>query len=440
MNDHPTSRRSTSTRDEIAGTVLAGRYAIQRQIARGGMATVYLAEDTLLHRDVAVKVLSGDADPGERDSFLREARAVARLSHPNIVEVYDAGVEGSLRYIVMQYVPGSTLRDVIAREAPLDPHGAVRLTIALADALEYGHRRGVVHCDVKPGNVLLGDHNEPKIVDFGIARRLSHTVDMTETIAGTAGYISPEQIEGEPLDGRTDVYSLAAVLYEMLGGVPPHSGGSLATVAAQRLTRPPAPLRERNPAIPAELDQIVLLGLARDPADRYPSAQAFADDLRAYQGGARDGGTRRISPSVDRVTERIAPAPRRPAPALVADQAAHRAAAHRAAAPRRAGGPWLFVLLAGMLAVVLTGLIVVIAANVVDFGGGGTTATVPSVTGRRLDDAAPAIRQAGLRVGDVRIEGNPAELGTVIGQDPPAESSSKTGQRVNLVVSAGPSP
>jgi serine/threonine-protein kinase len=164
-----------------------------------------------------------------------EARPSSRLSHPNIVEVYDAGVEGRLRYIVMQYVPGGTLRDVIRQHAPLDPRRAVSLTLKLAEALDYGHTRGIVHCDVKPGNVLLGDQGEPKIADFGIAQSLTQSGG-SDLIAGTAAYVSPEQAQGGHVDGRSDVYSLAAVLYEMLGGRrpttrigrtrPPRDGGN----------------------------------------------------------------------------------------------------------------------------------------------------------------------------------------------------------------------
>jgi serine/threonine protein kinase len=190
MNEQHSAGSSRAAASGTAGTVIAGRYVIQRVIARGGMATVYLAEDNLLNRPVAIKVLSGDTDTDYQDAFLQEARAVAKLSHPNIVDVYDAGVEGTLRYIVMQYVPGGTLKDIVEREAPLDPRRAVELTIRLADALNFGHTRGIVHCDVKPGNVLLGDQGEPKIVDFGIAQSLTQTVKLSNTVAGTVGYSS----------------------------------------------------------------------------------------------------------------------------------------------------------------------------------------------------------------------------------------------------------
>ena len=431
MDEHPTSRATQAARDDTAGTVIAGRYLIRRVIARGGMATVYLAEDTLLHRPVAVKVLGGDADAGERDTFLQEARAVAKLSHPNIVDVYDAGVEGSLRYIVMQYAPGDTLREVLAREAPLDPQRAVRLAIQLADALHFGHTRGVVHCDMKPGNVLLGDQGEPKIVDFGIARSLTQTAELQDTIAGTVGYISPEQVEGRPIDGRADVYGLAAVLYEMLTGTPPFSGENLAAVAAQRLTKAPLSARERNPFVPEELDQIVMRGLARDPAQRYPTAKAFADALRGYLSGQTSAQTRRIARPVAGATERI-PVGRRPAPVTAAPVAPPLEARR----PRRS---LVFPLLAGVLALLAAALLVALAIGLMD-GGGSSTVTVPQATGERLDNAARRIQDAGLTVGNVELVSDRAPFGTVIAQDPPAAETRRGGDPVNLRVSVGTTP
>ena len=405
---------------------MGGRYALERELARGGMATVYLAQDQLLNRAVAVKVLTGDADPRERDAFLREARAAAGLGHPNIVDVYDAGVEGRLRFIVMEYVPGETLRDVIAREAPLHPRAAADLAIRLAEALDYGHRRGVIHCDVKPGNVLLSELDEPKIVDFGIARTMSASADLTTTIAGTVGYISPEQVEGERLDGRADVYSLSAVLYEMLSGTPPFTGANLAAVAAQRLTRPPTPLRERNAAVPPRLEAIVMRGLARAPEDRPATAHDLAEELRAFLAGAPETATRRAAPPVEGHTERISVA-RRPAPTAPVAQAAARGPGKK---------PWLFLAVAGTLAAVLTALIVLLSANLVDFGG-TANATVPEATGARIDDAAKRIQDAGLTVREVSFVRDPAPFGTVIAQEPPPAQARKSGDGVDLRVSLG---
>jgi serine/threonine-protein kinase len=431
MNE-PRSSRTPRETAEPAGTVLGGRYEVRREIARGGMATVYLAEDTLLHRPVAVKVLTGDATAGERDAFLREARAVAKLSHPNIVEVYDAGIEGSLRYIVMQFVAGGSLRDVIAREAPVEPGRAVALTVRLADALNFGHRRGIVHCDMKPGNVLLAEDGEPKIVDFGISRSLSGTGDLSDLIVGTVGYISPEQIEGGQVDGRADVYSLAAVLYEMLTGVPPFQGQNLATVATQRLVTPPVPPRERNPAVSEPLSLVVMEGLARDPNDRYPTAKAFADALRGTLTGETETTTRRMPPPTEMATRRVV----RPAAGVTETLPAGPPAVGVA---RPAGQPWAFWAIVGLLAAALVALIVVVAVTLADGGGDPPLVDVPAVTGARIDEAAPRLHDAGLVI-NVDLRSDAAPFGTVIAQDPPAGQSLRSGEAVNLIVSVGNSP
>jgi serine/threonine-protein kinase len=423
---------------DAAGTVLGGRYEVRREIARGGMATVYLAEDTLLNRPVAVKVLTGDASAGERDEFLREARAVAKLSHPNIVEVYDAGIEGSLRFIVMQYVPGGSLRDVLSREAPLDPRRAVILTIRLADALNFGHRRGIVHCDVKPGNVLLGEDGAPKIVDFGIARSLTGTGDLSDLIVGTVGYISPEQVEGQPVDGRADVYSLAAVLYEMLIGAPPFQGQNLATVAAQRLVTPPVPPHQRNPAVPEAVSQVVMQGLTRDPNDRFATAKAFGDALRAAVSADTETVTRRMPSQAEMVTRRVAGTAGGVTEALPPGQ---RAAVHPAetVATRPASRAWAFWVIAGLLSAALVALIIVVATTLGDRGSDRPIVSVPAVTGVRIDEAAPQLHEAGLII-NVETVTNAAPFGTVIAQDPPAGQTVRSGDAVNLVVSVGNSP
>lgn len=425
MNDdrrQPILRRSAATADDITGVAIGGgRYQVQRIIATGGMATVYLAQDTLLNRPVAVKVLSGRGDAHERDAFLREARAVAQLSHPHIVEVYDAGVEGDLRYIVMQYVPGETLRDVINREAPLEPHRAVALATRLADALDFGHRRGIVHCDVKPGNVLLGDHGEPKIVDFGIARGQSGALQDTETIAGTAAYIAPEQVQGGPLDGRADVYSLAAVLYEMLTGAPPHAGESLAAIASRGGVRPPPPLRDRNPSVPPALEAAVTHGLQPDPNLRPASAAAFADELRASLDDDAEQRTRRITRRAEPHTERIAVGP---APGL----------AYPVQPPVERRSRRLFYSAAGALALMLAGLLIVLAVN---YSRGPGTSTTPAVTGQSIDEAARRIHAVGLTVGTVQLTADPAPFGTVIGQTPTAAETQRRGDAVDLRVSLG---
>jgi serine/threonine-protein kinase len=343
----------------------------------------------------------------------------------------------------MQYVPGDTLRDVVAREGRVDPRRAVELTIRLADALDFGHRRGIVHCDVKPGNVLLGDHGEPKIVDFGIARSMATATDIPSVIAGTVGYIAPEQIEGKPLDGRADVYSLAAVLYEMLAGKPPYSGNNLAAVAAQRLTQPPPPLREANPAVAPDLERIVLRGLERDPARRYDSAHTFAEDLRGYLDTLLNSQTRRAAPITDDRTTRRATAPppegytERISVARGASTAPGGAIPVERASQHDGSRPWLFLTLAGTLVAVITGLAVLLAANLFDLGGGGSV-LVPAATGQPVDEAARSIKSVGLVIREVRFESDAAPFGVVIDQNPPPDTRLEHGDPVDLRVSVGP--
>lgn len=429
MNDEQHTQRSTVSGAD-APMVLGGRYRTQRPLARGGMATVYLGQDTLLNRAVAIKVMAGDIDQREQNAFLREARAVAQLAHPNIVDVYDVGLEGSIRYIVMEYVPGDTLRDVIAREERLDPTWAVELTARLADALAYSHGRGVIHCDMKPGNVLLGDHGEAKIVDFGVARNTATAGEFAQTVAGTAGYIAPEQIEGRPLDGRADVYSLAAMLYEMLAGRPPHSG-SLTAIAAQRLNAPAPPLSRFNNTVPPAIEAVVMRGLEREPEQRQRNAAQFAAELRAAISGRQPTAAGRTGGYTEQATV-VARAPGRRGQAGPATEVATPV---RGATSEQRNKPWLFIMLAGLLTAVLAGLLVLLAITAFDLGGGGNVA-VPTVTGVLLDDAAREIRGAGLRVGDVRFVQNSAPFGTVIAQEP-ADGVLDSGESIALTVSLG---
>lgn len=433
--DDPTTRRITRPAASADLPLLGGRYLREQEIAHGGMATVYLGRDTVLERQVAIKVLRPEAERQGEEAFLREARAAAALQHPNIVDVYDAGVEGDLPYIVMEYVPGETLRDLIAREGPLPPSRAALLAARLADALGYAHRHGVVHCDIKPGNVLLPDGDEPKIVDFGIAHAANTTAALTETISGTAGYISPEQIEGVPPDGRADVYSLAAVLYEMLTGVPPFEGRTLAAVVSQKSARPPLPPSERNPAVPPTLSMIVMRGLERDRERRYPSAGEFAIALRLFADGMTQQATRRMAPR-----SRTHEAPTR----RIADPTEGRTRAIAAPAPalpvpRRGGFPWTWLAGLGALLAVAVAAAVVFAAGLVGGGGGAASVTAPDVVNRPLNLAADEVHRVGLNVGDpIEFTAAQQPFGTVIAQDPPQGTRLPKQAAVRLKVSLGP--
>lgn len=397
---------------------LGGRYVAEREIAQGGMGVVYAGRDALLQRTVAIKVLRLEPGRESRDEFLREARAAAALRHVHIVDVYDAGVERDLPYIVMEYVPGETLRDLLTREGPLDPLRAALLAAEIAEALDYAHRRGVVHCDVKPGNILLSPEHGPKLVDFGIARAGASTDD--GSIAGTAAYIAPEVVAGDAVDGRADVYSLAAVLYELLTGQPPHLERDLAEMIARRTRRRPLPPHERNPAVPHELSALVMRALEPDPAHRFATAAEFAAALRAFSEGVTRRITRpvaSVTPSTDQATE-VMPRP---------------SAAPRA--KRRAPRLTLAVVAALLVAAI-------VSATMLLRGGlpGGTgTVIVPEVINQRVDAAAEQVHASGLQVASpLELVSNPAPLGTVIGQEPPPNTPVKRGASVHLTVSTGP--
>ena len=263
-----------------SGRLLAGRYRLEQLVASGGMAQVWQGTDEVLRRKVAVKLLHPHlaADGSFVTRFRQEAVAAARLAHPGIVSIYDTCSEGGTEAIVMELVPGQTLRERLDEPTPVDPWQAAGLAAQVAEALEAAHRAGLVHRDVKPANVLLAGDGRVKVADFGIAKAVAEA-DLTQPglMVGTAKYVAPEQVEGGPVDARTDIYSLGVVLYEMLCGRPPFAGDSEAATALARLHRDPLRPRQVRPGVPKALEEIVCRAMARAPADRYDSAS----DLRA---------------------------------------------------------------------------------------------------------------------------------------------------------------
>ncbi len=266
--------------------LLGGRYRLVAPLARGGMAEVWEARDEVLARPVAVKLLLPHlaADPEIVDRFRREARSAARLSHPNVVAVYDTCDDGEHHAIVMELVRGESLRQLLDREGPLEPARAVAIAASVAEALDHAHRAGLVHRDVKPGNILLTDDGRVLVADFGIAKAAVHEgTELTDAsvLLGTARYLAPEQVRSEPVDARADLYALGVVLYEMLCGVPPFEADTAVATAGMRLHTDPLRPRQHRAGIPRRLEQLVLSAMAPDPADRPVDAAHFAADLRA---------------------------------------------------------------------------------------------------------------------------------------------------------------
>src|SRR5579875_1077405 len=269
--------------------VFSERYELTHLVARGGMAEVYRAQDRLLDRPVALKVLFPElsVDRAFVERFRREAQAAARLSHPNIVPVFDWGEDAGAYFIVMEYVEGRPLSAVLRESGPLDPARAAEIASQVAAALASAHRHGVVHRDIKPGNVLITDDGQVKVTDFGIARAVNTEDSLTQTgaVMGTATYFSPEQAEGLGVDARSDIYSLGVVLFEMLTGRPPFLGDTPVSVASKHVRDVPPTPREIVETVPVELEAVVMKAMAKQPAQRYQGAEDFQADLGRFLEG-----------------------------------------------------------------------------------------------------------------------------------------------------------
>ena len=274
-------------------TVFNDRYELHRQIARGGMADVYLARDLLLDRPVAVKVLFDQFSKDQQfvERFRREAQRAANLNHPNIVSVFDWGEERGTYFIVMEYVEGRSLAEMIRTEGSIHPDKVAEISSEVAAALSFAHRNGIVHRDVKPGNVLVSPNGHVKVADFGIARALANVQsELTQagTVMGTATYISPEQAQGMEIDPRSDLYSLGVMIYEMLSGRPPFTGETPVAVAYQHVQDSPVSPRAMRVSVAESLEAVTMKLLAKNPVNRYPTAEDLRNDLRRYQQGAHD--------------------------------------------------------------------------------------------------------------------------------------------------------
>ncbi|MCU1499632.1 MAG: putative serine/threonine protein kinase [Acidimicrobiales bacterium] len=425
-----------SNREQV---VLNGRYELQRRVGRGGMAEVFLARDRLLDRPVAIKILFPEfaTDPSFVARFRREAQSAANLNHPNIVGVYDWGKERGTYYIVMEYVDGRSVSDILRAEGPIEAKQAAGIAADVAAALGFAHRHGVVHRDVKPGNVLITSSGEVKVADFGIARAMTQSSEenltQTGSVMGTATYFSPEQAQGKAVDPRSDLYSLGVVLYEMAAGKPPFTADSPVAIAYKHVQEPVPPLAERAPDVPQGYEAITLQALAKLPDDRYQDAEALRSDLLRFREGRPVQAARAL-----------AAAPTGPPTAATAAVSATAAAAVPTEAlardrfeeppPRRRTG-WFFAAIVILLAI-LGGLVFLFGKQLGVFDAPAQRVTLESYLGRNVDEAEQQLENLGFTV-KVDTEASDKQAGEVIGQDPPGGTTVEEGSLVTLTASGG---
>ncbi|MGF2210685.1 Stk1 family PASTA domain-containing Ser/Thr kinase [Streptomyces albidoflavus] len=431
------------------GLVLDGRYRVDALIAVGGMATVYRALDTRLDRVVALKVMHPElaADASFVERFIREARSVARLSHPNVVGVFDQGAEGAYVYLAMEYVPGCTLRDVLRERGALTPRAALDVLEPVLAALGAAHRAGFVHRDMKPENVLIGDDGRVKVADFGLVKAVDTVTNTTGAVLGTVSYLAPEQIEQDDVaDARVDVYACGVVLYEMLTGGRPHSGDSPAQVLYRHLNEDVPPPSAAVPHLGPELDRLVAVATSRAPEGRPEDAVALLALARDARAALDDAALDAVPPAAlsgDRsiAEDRTSVIPRFSTPARPADDDGVQRTSVLAAAPpeppaprrrlgnRRKGG------LAALVAVLL---VLCVGAGVWYINSGQFT-RVPPLLAKTEDEARQRLADAGLKVGGIdKAYSDTADRGTVTKTDPGTGERVRGNGSVNLTVSLGP--
>jgi len=446
--------------------LLGGRYEVGKLLGRGGMAEVHLGHDTRLSRPVAIKLLRSDLarDPSFLARFRREAQSAAGLNHASIVAVYDSGEDRvtesggasvPVPYIVMEYVEGQTLRELLNTRSPLDPAEAARITEGVLDALAYSHRMGIVHRDIKPANVMIGARGDIKVMDFGIARAVADanaTMTQTQAVIGTAQYLSPEQAQGHHVDARSDLYSTGCLLFELVTGRPPFQADSPVAIAYQHVGQAAPRPSMFNPAVGPELDAVVLHALVKDREARYQDATAFRADLQAARLGrpisdaARGTAGRGAEATVAMGALGASAAATTVLPTGVATPDEPRDGANTATLPaighdpdeeprRRRGVAYVLLVLAVVGALVLLGLAGRSLLNRPPQGS--TNVAVPSVVDKPVETAEAEIRAAGL-VPESSDVASTKEVGHVVEQSPGADEMVPRGSRVALSVSAGP--
>ncbi|MBT3166702.1 Stk1 family PASTA domain-containing Ser/Thr kinase [Streptomyces sp. Vc74B-19] len=443
----------TTLQDPLVGQVLDGRYRVDARIAVGGMATVYRALDTRLDRILALKVmhpsLASDASFVER--FIREAKSVARLAHPNVVQVFDQGADGAYVYLAMEYIAGCTLRDVLRERGALQARAALDILEPVLAALGAAHRAGFVHRDMKPENVLIGDDGRVKVADFGLVRSVDTVTNSTGTVLGTVSYLAPEQIEHGTADPRVDVYACGILLYEMLTGEKPHDGDSPAIILYKHLHDDVPPPSAAVPGLAPALDQLVAAATAREPAARPADAVALFARARETRGRLSDEQLDAMPPQAltsehDNADDRTSVIPRaltvpRPLPVNEDEgdgtDPVNRTSRFRSPPPlpprRRTA------LRRGPAAIVVAVLLVLGLGAGVWYINSGQFTKVPPLLSKTEQEARDRLAEAGLDVGDVQEQySDSVERGKVIDTDPAAGSRVRGSASVSLTLSKGP--